>query len=78
MKVEKRFFPIFISHLSDWDIISAFSYCNKITYRETPIFQAEFRDICEFFFDGNENEALSALEECKKIYTEEISKRHCN
>jgi hypothetical protein len=74
----ERISPAWISQLTDWEILSAFSYCTKVLKRESLLFEEEFEDICFFFFDGDEDLTKKTLEEIQKIYTREYSKRHSN
>ena len=68
----------FISQLTDWEILSAYKYCNMILDKESVHAQIEFDDMCFFLFDGNKKITSLAIEEAKKIYCEEYSKRHIN
>ena len=74
----EKVFPQFISQLTDWEILSAFIYCNKILKREDFILQEEFYDLCFFFFEGDEEETVKVLETVKELYMKEYSKRHAN
>ena len=74
----ERVFPQFVSQLTDWEILSAFTYCNKVLHREDFLFEEEFYDLCFFFFDGDEQETERILESVKKLYLDEYSKRHAN
>ena len=64
--------------LNDWEILSAISYCNSILNKKTLAFEAEFIDMCFFFFDGNEKATLDSLAEVKQLYETEYLKRHIN
>lgn len=74
----ERVFPQFISQLNDWEILSAFTYCNKVLKKEDFLFEEEFYDICFFFFEGDEEQTIDVLETVKKLYLQEYSKRHAN
>lgn len=79
MKVKnERIFPKFVSQLTDWEILSAFTYCSRVYKREDIDSILEYEEMCHFFFDGNEHELNSTLETIKKQYLTEYSKRHCN
>jgi hypothetical protein len=78
MRVKSRPFPYVVTQLSDWEILSAYSYCRKLLNPQTPLDIEEFEDICFFFFDGDVNETIETLKEVQKIYTDEFSKRHIN
>lgn len=79
MKLKKKIASReFISQLSDWEVISSFSYCNMILKRETLFSAIEFESICFFFFDGDEDATYEVLEETRSLYLLEYSKRHAN
>jgi hypothetical protein len=80
MSVNERIFPVplVISQLNDWEILSAFTYCNKVIKKETFLMEEEFYDLCFFFFDGDEDATTLILQKVKKLYLDEYSKRHCN
>lgn len=64
--------------LSDWEVISAFSYCKKTKERKTPVFEKEFFALCVFFFDGDIDSAEQSLDEIMEYYRREFSKRNSN
>jgi hypothetical protein len=64
--------------LSDWEVISAFSYCKKTRERKTHTFEKEFFALCIFFFDGDISSAEQALDEIMVYYTNQFSKRNSN
>lgn len=68
----------YISTLSDWEILSAIAYCNKLTERTSLKFEEEFLDMCFFFFDGDEIDASNSIESVKDSYMQEYAKRHAN
>lgn len=74
----KRESPFAYSGLSNWELISAFSYCKKTRERETLQFKREFHTLCHFFFDGDVKGAEQALDEIMAFYTQEFSKRNSN
>ena len=80
MSVNERIFPdsLVISQLTDWEILSAFTYCNKVIKKETFLMKEEFYDLCFFFFDGDEDTTALILQKVKKLYLDEYFKRHCN
>jgi len=70
--------PLIISQLNDWEILSAFTYCNKVIKKESFFMEEEFYDLCFFFFNGDEDETNLILQSVKKLYLDEYLKRHCN
>ena len=78
MKVKKRISQEFISQLSDWEILTAFTYTDRILKRENSMFENEFNDLCFFFFDGDVKSTILSLQEVKELYTKEYSTRRQN
>jgi hypothetical protein len=68
----------YISTLSDWEILSAIAYCNKLTTRTSLKFEEEFLDMCFFFFDGDEIDTFNSIKTVKDSYIQEYAKRHAN
>jgi hypothetical protein len=64
--------------LTDWEIISAFTYCKKTKERKTPMFEKEFFTLCVFFFEGDLDSAEQSLDEIMIYYRKEFSKRNSN
>ena len=78
MKVKKRISQEFVAQLSDWEILTAFTYTDRILRRENSMFEEEFNDLCFFFFDGDVKSTLQSLQEVKELYIKEYSIRHQN
>ena len=45
--------------LSDWEILCAYTYVNKVISQETEEFQQEYLKIRDTLFDGDDYEAMS-------------------
>lgn len=75
-KVKESISHFYYPNLTDWEILSAISYCNNVVCKTN--YAGELMDISFFFFDGDERAALAALKEVKELYVEEYLKRHAN
>jgi len=78
MIVKSESTPTFISQLTDWELISAYSFCNKLLNPRTFLEREEFEDICFFFFESDFMEAQNTLYDIREMYIKEFNKRHLN
>jgi hypothetical protein len=69
---------VYLSQMSDWEILNAYIYAAKVLRRETLAESEEFKTISFFFFEEDENSTIRAFEKIKKLYFDEYLKRHCN
>lgn len=74
----KRISQFYFPNLSDWEILSAVKYCNKVIEKKTAEYKEEYFNMCLFFFNGNEEIMLKSINEVKSLYIEEYSNRHIN
>ena len=68
----------YISQLSDWEIISAFIFCNDILQQKDPDSIEEFKSMCLFFFDNKKESAIESIKDVQRLYQKEYQKRHIN
>ena len=68
----------FLNQLSDWEIISAFSYTKMLIKKEDFLAKEHFEDISFFFFDGDEKLANEYLSDISEVYINTYFNRHLN
>ena len=74
----KRISQFYYPNLSDWEILSALTYCNKVIERKTEEYRAEYSNMCFIFFNGDEKAMLQSINEIRALYLTEYSNRHIN
>lgn len=67
-----------ISFLSDWELVSALSFCNKILDPSTVEELVESESICMFFFEGDEEMSKFMMSRIRDTYMKEFTKRRYN
>lgn len=72
--ISKFYYP----NLSDWEILSAITYCNKVVERRTPEYEEEYFNLCLLFFNGNEQALIETVTDMIDLYMKEYSNRHIN
>lgn len=68
----------YASTLTDFELISAFAYCNKVLKHENAFFANEFLTVCSFFFDSDKIHATEILNEMMIMYKKIYLNRHLN
>lgn len=67
-----------ISELSDWELISSYSFTKNILNKTNRLFAEEHDDIAFFFFNDDKKMTVDVLNNVLKSYASEYIKRRQN